>query len=684
MADGSEYSTNYLMRDVAPKLWKQLSNVFGRSVGKTSFRVALETYTVTNAAIGSELLGLGDRPELLREESGRSPTTAKSTLRQEDSVRGRYWPNQVAGSLPDSGLSSRREGRSPDNPPDSLTTTVRARLQTPMYGYERELARVQRWLMAAEAEDRIVCVMGIWGLRGVGKTMLADRLIAEIGDSFDQVVRRSLQGKPLPGELCASVLAELRVSSQPAQAVSYLLAVMARKSVLLLLEDVESVLAPKQLVGNYLTGYEGYEDFFSAAMGTRGCIVVTGIEGPAGLVQQSGSSDDSSCDTDERQSGRQMRSLALHGLDPSAAIELLQKESLSVLPDSVAAWPELAQRYQGHPMALKAAARMIREFFGGRVDEFLTQTSVLFTDVQRLLSPSFNRLCVAELNILYWLASQDCPLSLAELKMTLPISLRSSELISALDSLKQRSLLIVQPHSSMPSDDGQAAASQPPGSSASPTFSLPALVKAYAIDQFVRQLSKCSELSIPAFASRIENSHLLEPVISLGSHSPPPVCLNQWFEGQFDTRWQPLESLFREATCPAMRLRSVYRFRDETFVKRCKSVVLSTPTNAPTKQARKSRNSSARTSAILLIAIHQESGNLYKICVQVQPAIDDSILPESIKLCLLDVRETVVASVAAEQADSFIQLPYFQGVMNEPFEIELTLNAARYREQFVV
>ena len=696
MADSSEYSTNYLMRDVAPKLWKQLSNVLGRSVGKTNFRVALEAYAATNAAVGSELLGLGDRSGSLRGKSASGfAVAARSTAQREVWTSDRYWPTQAVESLPESGLSSFDRGdrgvdvRSPDDA-SNVAGTDCARLQTPMYGYKRELARLKSWLMPCENQEPVRAV-GIWGLRGMGKTMLAERLVAEVGDAFDYVVCRSLQDKPLPSELCISVLAELGFSGQIAgQAVPYLLAVMASKSVLLLIEDVEAVLEPGQLAGGYLADYQGYENFFLGVVGTRGCVVVTGLEGPAGLVRQGGSEpNDSELDDSEPgddKNGRQVRSLFLRGLDLAAAVELLRHESLSVQPVSVAAWPELAQRYQGHPMALKATARVIREIFDGRVDKFLAQMSTLSTDVLRLLSLSSNRLCAAELDILYWLASQDSPLSLAALKATLPISLRSSELISALDSLKQRSLLLVQLPSARLRDKNRAEADLPLGSAndvlfAAPTFSLPVLVKAYAIYQFVEQLSKQSDSSISA-ADSLTDCRLREPMINLGAHLRIPVRLSRWFEGQFGTRWQPLKSLFTAVDCPSIRLRSAYHFRDKAFVKRCKFVVLSTsePTLTPGDLLAPTDGSSA----VLLIAVRLEGENLYKVCVQVQPATDNTVLPKRMELRLLDAQKKVLAAVAAEQDNSFIQLPYFQGMVGDSFEIELALDRAEYREKFVI
>ena len=684
MADGSEYSTNYLMRDVAPKLWKQLSNVFGRSVGKTNFRVVLEAHAAANSTVSSELSGLDSRAEFGLEEvmAGESMQGLAAAARggaRKGEAAGGYWPNRMANNL---SVSERGRPSLEGQIRFDFPNAVPVRFQVPGYGYEREQRRVRQWLSRQEGTaESAVRVVGIWGLAGVGKSMLAEQLLFEAAESFDRVVVRSLQDKPLLGELCGTILAELGfsnvLSSPPGQLVSYLLAVMARQRVLLLLEDIEAILAPQQLAGGYLPGYQNYADFFVSAAGTKGCLLVTGIEGPAGLVRQGDSVDDNQ--------EQWVQSLFLRGLDQAAARTLLQQESLSVQSASMAAWEELIQRYQGHPLALKSAARVIREIFDGRVDEFLAQMSVLFIDVLRLLEPSFSRLSKAERDILYWLASQEQALSLAELKATLPVPMPPAELISALDSLKQRSLLVVKRYSQVAPASGEVP---PDRELAPPTFSLPGMVKAYAIYQFVGQFGSQfgSQAGMAALGTK-SHQFLSQPAIELGRQSRSPVRLSQWFEGRFDAYWQSLESLFSAVAYPAVRLRSVYYFQDESFVKRCKSVVLSAPVSTSSKRAAKAANRNslaAAASAVLIVAIHQDGESLYKICVQVQPAIEETLLPEAIELRLLDAQKTVLASVAAQQADSFIQLPYFQGAVDEPFEIELVLESAVCREQFEI
>lgn len=649
MADGSEYSTNYLMRDVAPKLWRQLSSVFGRSVGKTNFRVALEAYAAANSAVGAELSSRVE-PERAGGEGGFSQ----------------------AGCL---------AGVSQDS--YDFVSALRGRCRTPMYGYEDELNRLKGWVAQAAMADSAVRAVGIWGLRGVGKTMLAERLLLAAGAAFDRVVWRSLQDRPALGDLCAGILAELGVESGPTQAVACLLAVMARQSVLLLLEDVEAILQPGQLAGGYVAGYAGYGDFFLAMAGARGCVVVTGIEGPAELAWKGGD--------DEGDLGRWVRSLTLSGLNEAAAMALLQQASLSLATASVAAWPELIARYQGHPLALKAAARVIRDIFGGRVDAFLAQMSVLFEDVLRLLQPSFERLCTAELSVLYWLASQDQPLSLVELKETLPVALRPVELVSALDSLRQRSLLVMDVRfakgKAVPTPNPSSAdlsAEQSSDVSNTPTFNLPTLVKSYAVYRLVEQFSERSSqtgaITPDSTPQKAPTYRSTEITISLGSQGRQPVKLSQWLAGQFDASWQSLETLFLAVDRPAARLRGAYYLRDETFVKRCKSVVLSSGGTLENSQLK----ADARAIAVLLMAIQKNGTNLYRVCVQAQPVATATTLANHLMLSLLDGQGTTLAVVSAQPSDSFIQLPFFQGQMDEPFEIELMLEGVSYREAFSI
>lgn len=740
MSNGSEYSTNYLMRDVAPKLWKQLSHVFGRSVGKTNFRVALEAYVAANASIEPDLTtyGLTDAPS-------RSPDFANSALDP-----GLYWHPAVAAEPRVGGepflrdaqafnavVASQSAGFSDVNlqtvglhaGQELANNDVSILARGPMYGYRQARTRAVRWLEEAAAgtvgHSRLI---GVWGLGGVGKTLFVGTVVSQVGAQFEAVVMRSLKEKPTLSDLSTSILVGLGIVPQPAQVGAQLLSLMSQRSLLIVLEGVENILQSGSLAGDYQPEYRVYSDFFQAAMGLRSCIIVTGIEGPARLIRQgafkraaddsgSDSGDGSSSDHSEdpgndsgqdsdiavHEQGQSVRSVVLTRLEQPAAIALLQEESLR----PSACWPELIERYQGHPLALKSSARVIRALFNGQVDDFLAQTSELLTDVSRLLAPSFERLSLIEKDILYWLASQDEPLTLGELQETLPLPVSSVKLVSALDSLNQRSLLTVRtdPNDADNScrrddksidpglsyagdgDTDEAASTTKPQTthvqssrSELPKFLLLPLVKAYAVRQLMGQFGlpasdRTSGRLAPAprrAAPPDRHYRSPEPIISLGKPRDTPVQLNRWLQGQFEPDWHSLEQLFASAPRPAVQLRNAYHLRDKTLVKRCKSIWLGQPSDA---QA---------VNAFLLMAAQRESENLYKVCVQVQPAQAVETLPASLTVNLLDAERATVATVSAEPTDTFIRLPYFRGALSESFEIELTFGKHRHSERFTI
>lgn len=644
MAEGSEYSTNYLMRDVAPKLWKQLSSVFERPVGKTNFRIALETYASTHNLSSSLSAG----------------------------------PQSVVSSQPKRTYGSTFLGRAIDR----AEGRERAWVPSPMYGYSSELTQIKRWLSDALAhstqdskreastsaqrkvspnrsrrQGRQSRLVGVWGLSGIGKSLLCETVVDQIGASFETVIWRSLKSKPTLSDFCAGVLNSLgmgspavaSVSPSVVQPIEKLLDVLSQRPILLVIECLESILQSGVLAGSYQSQYQAYDDFFQSIAGSRSCLLVTGTEGPTNWVNQAGHY-------------KNQPSIYLTGLSEAAATTLLASESLAA-PEH---WSALIARYQGHPFALQSAARVIREIFSGRVDVFLQQTSVLFTDIMRLLSPSFNRLSESELSILYWLATQTVPLTFTEIQRSLPTQISTTDLVSALDSLKQRSYLSIE------------------AASKSPTFQLPALIHAYALHQLTAQFSEQSSSAFSSAQRAATNEMTRFPVatpgsiITLGTSTAHITQLSQWFQGRIHPSWQSLNQLITSVESPSMRLRNTYHLMDETFIKRCKSVRMMY------ENAQSVPGYEEAAEAILVVAIRQEAENLYKICVQVQPRRGVDALPEALELRLLDDQQALLAQVQAVQADTFIQLPYFQGEPSESFGIELVLHGARYTETFSI
>ncbi|MEL6603434.1 MAG: DUF1822 family protein [Cyanobacteria bacterium J06614_10] len=726
MAEEAEYSTNYLMRDVAPKLWRQLSKVFGKPVGKTNFRIALETYVRRKSQLASQQAVAVDTERATAQVIQENTWQRAHRLGEAPVPRGAV--PAVGGRLTSQSV---RQASSP------------LAMSAALYGYDAELAQAKQWLQAAWSSESEAaaggqlgrqapqsCLMGIWGLKGVGKSLFCEAVVAQMGGLFKTVVWRSLKGKPTLTAFCNSLLASLdalssaestalfsvevagqsavqfadqtlnQTSEQPLdQSVVQLLDTLTARPTLLVVEGVESILRAGTLVGEYQPEYRAYNEFFQAIAGTRSCLLLTGTESPADWANHA------------RHQPHQ-HAVYLTGLSVPAATALLENESLSARDH----WPELIARYQGHPAALLSAARVIRDMFNGRVDTFLQQTSPLFTDILRLLTPAFERLSEQELNILYWLASQREPLSLPQIQQTLPAPISATELLSALDSLKQRSFLSVQTTAKTTAAKTTAAkttadcaefdpkidclkTSSP--SSDWPKFQLPPLIKTYAMYQLMAQFKRSPlKDSSPTDRDHFRaDAFLPGQIINLSSPEGQTIQLSQWFHGHSDVSWRPLSQLLETSAVPSLRLRSTYHLRDETFIKRCKSVSL----DVMYKSAQQDHQSEDHTpgvqhievqhiegyravtaSAILVMAIREEAEKLYKVCVQVQPARDSQVLPEGLELRLLDPQKTRLASVRAVQADTFIQLPYFQGQTSEAFEIELALGDSLHAETFFI
>ncbi len=689
MARDSDYSTNYLMRDVAPKLWKQLSNVFARAVGKTNFCVVLESYVAANPKLESELMATQTAnriagPELL---SDRLPDRL---------------PNRLPDRLPErlveaqqslSAIARRKEAEqgwlNPEGNPTgdrigASLLSVSAMSPSVMYGYEVPLRKLGQWLIESTGASGRSHLIGIWGLRGIGKTLLLEQAIAQAGVPFEGVIWRSLHDRPTLNELSVSLLASLGVVNDK-QPTAKLLSMMTNHSLLVVLESAESILQTESLAGDYMSGYENYAEFFQSAANSRSCVVLTGIEGPADWVRRGGYG-----------ANKQARSLLLSGLDQSDAIALLKDENLKAgnletgnletgglngaerLFDQ---WSELVSRYQGHPLALKLVARVIREMFNGQVDTFLRQSPTMFNGIFQLLSPTFDRLSLFEREILYWLAIGDSDFSLAEIESTLPLSFRPTELLSALDSLKQRSLLLVPPQSDPP------------------MFQLPSLVKGYSICCLKRLMSQSIAVKAPADLLERRSKARYAPigsVIDLSPTVPKSIQLSQWFQGQFDSSWRSLDWLFQSTDKLAMRLRSIFHLRDESSLKRCKQVALmpasqSSQYSQPSQSSQSSQSNvasltpdSSATEVVLLVAIQPDTNDLYQICLQAQPAAGEDALPEHLSLMLLGANRSVLAAVVAQCEDAVIQLPYFRGVTQDSFEIAITLGELSYSETFVI
>jgi energy-coupling factor transporter ATP-binding protein EcfA2 len=304
------------------------------------------------------------------------------------------------------------------------------------YGRDTELATLTQWI----TKDKTKFV-SIWGQGGMGKTTLAAKLVEVMQEQFDFIIWRSLRNAPSFQTFAHDLLSFINGGSindcptATTDQVSVLLDHFRQHRYLVVLDDIQTVLASKTAAGQYREGYEAYGEFFRRLeeeplrdqnlqeKAKSSCIIVTSWE----QLREEGRF------TGERQP---VRSFKLGGLG-TAAEQILAEKNLA----DPAFWDNLIRPYGGNPWALKVIADYIDKTFAGSVAEFLDQNTLFLGDFAYLLHQQFARLSPPEKQVLTYLAQEGKPLTMAALAEKNPDPLRRSELMTILQSLQRRALV---------------------------------------------------------------------------------------------------------------------------------------------------------------------------------------------------------------------------------------------------
>jgi hypothetical protein len=332
----------------------------------------------------------------------------------------RQWSSQQLGSLQ----------LQPEVPPKNQANQKQdwgeAPLITELYGRDRELKLLKQWIV----KDRCRLVT-VFGMGGIGKTALSICFARQVQADFDHVIWRSLYYVPGATELVSDLLQFF--GSQPNQTsnnldsqISTLIEHLRRDKCLIILDTAAEIWQSGDLAGHYRQQYQGYSELLRrlGAESHQSCLLLCTREKPREVAWLEGEKVP-------------VHSLHLGGL-ASEAQQIFQEKQLSDRPR----WDELIQLYRGNPLALKIVATTIQELFNGAVSAFLKQDTIVYGDIYDLLDEQFERLSIAEQEILNWLAIAYQPLSLIQLQSNILLPINTAELIEALESLIRRSLVI--------------------------------------------------------------------------------------------------------------------------------------------------------------------------------------------------------------------------------------------------
>jgi hypothetical protein len=376
------------------------------------------------------------------------------------------------------------------------------------YGRKLELQKLERWIVGDRCKLITLLAMG-----GMGKTSLSVTIAERLQDRFDGLIWRSLLSAP-PLMLLLDRLIQFLSRGQQTlstdnsqQAITQTIALMQQNRCLIVLDEAEAICAPSgdssRRTAQYLAGYEDYGDFFRRIGSDRhqSCVLMTSREKPGEVVAYEGQM-------------LPVRSLQLRGLEAEDAMHLLRDRGFSGSDNEL---QMLIHFYSGNPLALKAIATMIQEVFNGDVSAFLHQNTLVLGDrIRSLLSQQIDRLSDLEMEVLYWLAIAQEPLSLKKLRAALLFPPSTSQLFELLAALERRSLIdkII---------NTEAA-----------SFTLQPLVMKYTIEKFVEQsLNEIHAVLTTQDIShfRVFKNHRLNPQTSNPGHYPPARLLERLKDG---------------------------------------------------------------------------------------------------------------------------------------------------------
>ena len=320
---------------------------------------------------------------------------------------------------------------------DLLPTAIDPGNIDSFYGRTAEIAILTQWCLAERC--RLILLVGMGGM---GKTRLVTEITTRLADRFDRTIWRSLVNTPSVSELCTDLiqllcprpLAELPAALE--RQIELLIACLRQDRCLLVLDNVESILAGQVQCGQYLTGYDGYDHLFRALgeLPHQSCAILTSREKPHTIARS------------EIVNPQLVRSLNLGGMSVAAANQVVRAHGCPQLPAWM--WQEIHTHYNGNPLALKIATIAAVEMTGGgekmlELYPLMKEGKLRFQSIDDSLSRQFDRFSAIEQQLVYWLAIAREPITGRELRSNLsPNAHAPGEVINALQSLARRCIAV--------------------------------------------------------------------------------------------------------------------------------------------------------------------------------------------------------------------------------------------------
>lgn len=231
-------------------------------------------------------------------------------------------------------------------------------------------------------------ILVLYGMGGIGKTTLLTGLIKE--EIFNKTAYFDLKNKDDFADVAKDILRdafnETILNDDSQELIEKLAGYIEKNSILLVFDNMESIMDIGDNSGKILEEYSGYSDFFERILqiDSMSTIILSARE----KIMLGNRYYD------------KYALYKLEGITVSQAQVLLKDYKLK--GDDVI-WEYFVTSYSGNPMSLKIVAYEIKEYFNANIKAFLEDPEIPH-ELEDLLNEQFERFSFLEKIILFWCA----------------------------------------------------------------------------------------------------------------------------------------------------------------------------------------------------------------------------------------------------------------------------------------